>query len=142
MLNAPKVYVDKRSRHTVVLIDGSVAAQQLFRSCAATRDLELKIYPSSTAAMPYLTCTQPDLLFMDIILPDKDGLTFLMELRKSALHQDTRVVMITAKDYAQDRVLAKELGVLEFVPKPMGLSTIQDLITKFTTASDNSNGMQ
>lgn len=142
MLNAPSVYVDKCPHRTVVLIDGSVAVQQLFRSCAATRDLELKIYPSATAAMPYLTRTQPDLLFMDIILPDKDGLTFLMELRKSELHQDTRVVMITAKDYAQDRVLAKELGVLEFVPKPMGLGTIQDLITKFTTASDNSNGMQ
>ncbi|MGH8580432.1 MAG: response regulator, partial [Gammaproteobacteria bacterium] len=67
----------------------------------------------------------------DIMLPDKDGLTFLQELRKTSLHRDTPMVMITTKDYAQDRLIAQHLGVLEFVIKPISSRATHNLVLKF-----------
>jgi DNA-binding response OmpR family regulator len=42
-------------------------------------------------------------------------------------------VVISSKDYAQDRVAAKELGVVEFLAKPMSTKAIEELIVRYTT---------
>jgi DNA-binding response OmpR family regulator len=42
--------------------------------------------------------------------------------------------MITSKDYAQDRMVAKNLGAVDFVVKPMRTQTIRELILKYTSA--------
>ena len=114
---------------TVVLIDESTAMREMIEYCAASLDFDLKVYQSANAAMADLKQSKPDLLLLDIILPDTDGLTFLQELRAHPLHEETPVVIMTAKDYDQDRSLAKELGVLEFVTKPMCIKTIRGVIS-------------
>jgi response regulator of citrate/malate metabolism len=42
--------------------------------------------------------------------------------------------MISSKDYAQDRRVASGLGVLDYIPKPMSMQTIKDVIVKYTRA--------
>ena len=93
------------------------------------------MFASATEAFEYLESHKPDLLFLDIIMPEKDGLTFLQELRHLPLHEDTPTVVISSKDYAQDRVAAKELGVVEFVAKPMSTKAIEELIVRYTGSS-------
>ena len=43
-------------------------------------------------------------------------------------------MVISSKDYAQDRVAAKELGVVEFVAKPMSTKVIEELIVRYTAS--------
>ncbi len=93
------------------------------------------MFASANEAFEYLEKYKPDLLFLDIIMPEKDGLTFLQELRRLPLHEDTPTVVISSKDYAQDRVAAKELGVVEFVAKPMSTKAIEELIVRYTTST-------
>ncbi|MBI2802242.1 MAG: response regulator [Gammaproteobacteria bacterium] len=120
--------------HTVVIVDDSAAVRIFFEKVATAIDVELKTYPSAAAALEYLGTQQPSLLFLDIIMPDKDGLTFLQELRRLPLHQNTTTIVISSKDYAQDRNTARQLGVVEFVAKPMTTRVIEDLIVKYTGA--------
>ncbi len=120
--------------HTVVVVDDSAAVRIFFEKVATAIDVELKTYPSAVAALEYLATQQPSLLFLDIIMPDKDGLTFLQELRRLPLHQNTTTIVISSKDYAQDRNTARQLGVVEFVAKPMTTRVIEDLIVKYTGA--------
>ena len=97
-------------------------------------DIDLEMFGSANDALQYLDTHKPDLLFLDIIMPEKDGLTFLQELRRLPLHEDTPTVVISSKDYAQDRVAAKELGVVEFVAKPMSTKVIEELIVRYTAS--------
>lgn len=115
----------------IVVVDESAVVKEIFQSTSVDLGVELKLFSSASAAMALLNRFKPDLVVMDIMLPDKDGLTFLQELRKTALHCDTPMVMITTKDYAQDRLIAQHLGVLEFVVKPISPRTAHDLILKF-----------
>lgn len=119
---------------TIIVVDDSAAVRVFFEKVASALDVELRTYPSAAAAMTFLAEDQPGLLFLDIIMPDKDGLTFLQELRRTPLHADTRTIVISSKDYAQDRAAARALGALEFVAKPMTTRTIQELIGKYTGA--------
>jgi len=103
-------------------------------------DIDLTVFASAEEAWPYLQSNTPNLLILSIILPVKDGLSLLKELRHLPMHQETPVIIVSSKDYTQDRNVAKELGVLEFIPKPMSMQTITDVVVKYTQAnlkSDN-----
>ncbi len=119
------------SKQIVVVVDDNATVRKLFERSTENLALDLITYDSAKASMEYLNENKPDLLFLDIIMPEKDGLTFLQELRKLPLHKDTSVIMITSKDYAQDRTVANELGALEFITKPMPMSAITDIILKY-----------
>ena len=123
-----------QNKPVVVVVDDSAAVRDFFEKVTKSLEIELHMFVSAADALPYLQDHQPSLLFLDIIMPDKDGLTFLQELRHDSRHCDTPTIMISSKDYAQDRIAAKELGVVEFVAKPMSTKTINDLIQQFTAA--------
>ncbi|RDW15219.1 DNA-binding response regulator [Oceanobacillus arenosus] len=58
---------------------------------------------------------RPDLVLLDIMLPNKDGNEVLREIRKT---QSMPVIMLTAKDSEIDKVLGLELGADDYVTKP------------------------
>lgn len=117
-----------KQKQTVVVVDDNTTVRALFKRGTEDLAIDLVSYGSAAEAMAYLKDHRPNLLFLDIIMPDKDGLSFLRELRNLPLHQDTPVIMITSKDYMQDRTLAKALGALEFITKPMSIQAISDII--------------
>jgi CheY-like chemotaxis protein len=121
------------NKPTVVIVDDSSSVRVFFERAIARLDVDVEMFASANDALAYLEKNKPDLLFLDIIMPEKDGLTFLQELRRIPLHEDTPTVVISSKDYAQDRVAAKELGVVEFLAKPMSTKAIEELIVRYTT---------
>ncbi|NLZ97409.1 MAG: response regulator transcription factor, partial [Micrococcus sp.] len=58
---------------------------------------------------------RPDLVLLDLMLPGKDGIEILRDLRKES---DTPVVMLTAKSETADVVRGLEAGADDYVPKP------------------------
>jgi CheY-like chemotaxis protein len=70
---------------------------------------------------------------LDIIMPGKDGLTFLEELRNHPVHRYTPVVVMSSKDYRQDKGIARQLGA-RYLTKPVASRTIQDLVLQLAGA--------
>ena len=118
----------------IVLVDDSAAMRAFFEQVAAEANLVFHAYESAEESMSFLGTRQPGLLFLNVMMPNKDGYSFLKELRRNELHASTPTVMISSKDYAQDRTAAKELGVLEFVAKPISKNAIRLLIEKYLGA--------
>lgn len=118
-------------RPTIVVVDDSATSISLYQFSIEPLAVNFKGFTSPAEALPYLQEHQPDLLFLDIIMPGMDGLTFLKRLRSLAHQKETQVIMVTSKDYAQDRYIAKQLGALDFVIKPLRFKEIQDLVHKY-----------
>ena len=116
---------------TVVVVDDSPSIKVLFERGTQDLDVDLIIFDSAATSWSYLENNKPDILFLNIKMPGKDGLTFLQELRELPLHKDTSVVMISSKDYAQDRSVASKLGAMEFLTKPMPIRVITDVVEKY-----------
>ena len=115
-------------KRTIVLIDDNETSHKFFKRSIENLSIDLKNFASTKKAMKYLKDEKPSLLFLNIIMPDKNGLTFLEELRKLPLHKDTPVIMITSKDYAQDRTVAFGLGAIDFIVKPMSMRAITSIM--------------
>ena len=63
----------------------------------------------------------PDLILLDIMLPEKDGMEVCKEVRKK---YDMPIIMLTAKDSEIDKVLGLELGADDYVTKPFSTREI------------------
>jgi two-component system, OmpR family, alkaline phosphatase synthesis response regulator PhoP len=63
----------------------------------------------------------PELILLDIMLPEEDGLSVLRKLRASVHWRDVPVMMMTAKNAEYDRVIGLDAGADDYISKPFGL---------------------
>jgi two-component system OmpR family response regulator len=75
----------------------------------------------------------PNLILLDLILPDQDGLTVARELRSRS---DVAIIIITGKDEPIDRVVGLELGADDYVTKPFHL---RELLARIRSVLRRSN---
>lgn len=71
---------------------------------------------------------KPDLVFMDIVMPEKDGIQAVREIK--LFDSDARVVMASSTGTQSNLRKAIEAGAYEFVQKPWEQSTIENIIKK------------
>jgi two-component system, OmpR family, alkaline phosphatase synthesis response regulator PhoP len=64
---------------------------------------------------------QPELILLDIMLPDEDGITILKKLRAAPATADIPVIMATAKGTEFDKVIGLDLGADDYLAKPFGM---------------------
>lgn len=70
---------------------------------------------------------KPDLLLLDIMLPDADGLTIVETLRQSKGGKELPIILVTAKTTELDKVRGLDIGADDYLSKPFG---IMELISR------------
>lgn len=65
--------------------------------------------------------TSPQLIMLDIMLPDEDGLAILKKLKSDPMTEDIPVIMATAKGTEYDKVVGLDLGADDYLAKPFGM---------------------
>lgn len=82
----------------------------------------------------------PDLLLLDRMLPEEDGLSLLKKLRSMPQTKDLPVIMLTAKDTELDKVEGLDSGADDYVAKPFGMleliSRIKALLRRTGSTND------
>jgi two-component system phosphate regulon response regulator OmpR len=76
----------------------------------------------------------PDLIILDIMLPDMDGFEVCREIRKTS---STPVIMLTARGDITDRIVGLELGADDYLPKPF---EPRELLARIQTVLRRTNG--
>ena len=94
---------------------------------------ELVTYTLSSAGMPAdgfekpslfwfaLAKQLPDLILLDIMLPEEDGLSVLRKLKASPDTENIPVMMLTAKSSEYEKVIGLDAGADDYLPKPFGM---------------------
>ncbi len=63
----------------------------------------------------------PELVILDVMLPEEDGISVLKKLRSSQKTKNTPIIMLTARDSEFDKVVALDAGADDYVTKPFGV---------------------
>ena len=83
---------------------------------------------------------QPDLVLLDIMLPEEDGLTVLKKLRLDPVTKNLPIILLTAKSSEYDKVLGLDSGADDYIAKPFGtmelISRIKALLRRTSAVSD------
>ena len=97
-------------------------------SSATTKSLEKSGYSVDTCdngldAQAYISAGEFDCIILDIMLPGKDGLSILRDLRNA--NNLTPVLLLTARDSIEDRVKGLDYGADDYLVKPFSLDELQ-----------------
>jgi len=92
-------------------------------------NLELEGFEAATAengkiALEMAKAQPPDLVLLDVMMPEMDGLTVLRHMRNSPATANIPVIILTAKALAEDRVKGLDLGADDYVTKPFDLDEL------------------
>ena len=107
-------------------------------------NLELEGYQVSSAtdgkaALAAITRTAPDLVILDIMMPEMDGLAVLRRMRAHPVSANVPVIVLTAKALPQDRIRGLELGADDYISKPFELD---ELMVRVRTVLQRAKAMR
>ena len=85
-------------------------------------------------AIATLLSQKPDMVFLDLIMPNANGYEICSQLRKLSIFKETPIVILTGQDGIIDRVRAKLVGATDFLSKPVAASTVLEVINRYLNA--------
>jgi len=102
----------------VLVVDDDKEIVRLLRSYLEQAGYAVQVAYDGGTALHALRREQPDLLLLDLMLPDKDGWTITRTIRSDQQLADTLIIMITARVEDIDKILGLELGADDYITKP------------------------
>ena len=115
-------------REKILVIEDEKSIARFISTILTANGYEAMRAASGAEAMSMISSHCPDLVILDLGLPDKDGIAFLKEIRKESL---TPVIVLSARSDEQDKVEALNLGANDYVTKPFGSA---ELVARVQTA--------
>ena len=113
----------------VLICDDSVLIRKKLRSilekCKCGEVFEAE---NGNVAVELVKVHNPDLIFMDIVMPDKDGIEALKEIMK--INPNTKIVMASSVGTNAHLKTALEYGAYDFIQKPISFEAVASLVEK------------
>jgi DNA-binding NtrC family response regulator len=117
----------KPSMRSVLIVDDEVGVRESLRM-ALKNDYEVSLAKDAEATFHQIKGHTPDIILLDIILPDIDGLKVLERIKEN--DPDQIVIMITATKTVKTAVEAMKLGAYDYITKPFDIDELRLIISR------------
>ena len=109
---------------TLLLVDDQVINIQLLNGvfkddytvCSAT---------SGAQALAFCARQMPDLILLDVVMPEMDGHQVCTHLKSDPRTRDIPIIFVTARNHPEDETAALQLGAVDFISKPVNASVVR-----------------
>ena len=109
------------TKRTILLIEDEEAISEPLSAALVREGFDPVVAGTAAEGMELFEKRSPDLVLLDVMLPDGDGREILRRIRETSR---TPVVMLTARGEETDRVLGLELGADDYVTKPFSAAEL------------------
>lgn len=106
---------------TILIVDDEPQIQRFLGHALMAAGYETRLAASGHAALASIAAQEPDLMILDLGLPDMNGKEVIERLR---LRSDLPVIVLSAHDQEMERIMALDLGADDFVAKPFGIGEL------------------
>ncbi|MFZ1767987.1 MAG: response regulator [Caldilinea sp.] len=103
----------------VIVVDDESSSREGLCALLTAEDLDIQALSSGKELLRRMPELAPDVILLDVMMPEMDGYAVCRELKQSVAFQHIPVILITALDAVQDRVRGLEVGADEFLTKPV-----------------------
>ena len=105
----------------IFLLEDDDSIRKLVEYALNAQNMECKGFAFPSDFWSEIGNTNPDLILLDIMLPEEDGIAVLKKLKAKDAIRHIPVIMLTAKTTEYDTVLGLETGADDYIPKPFGI---------------------
>jgi two-component system, OmpR family, response regulator RegX3 len=109
------------TKRTILLIEDEEAISEPLAAALGREGFEAVVAGTAARGLELFESRSPDLVLLDVMLPDGDGRDLLRRIRETSR---TPVIMLTARGEEMDRVLGLELGADDYVTKPFSAAEL------------------
>ncbi|MBN2224637.1 MAG: response regulator [Deltaproteobacteria bacterium] len=108
----------------ILLADDSVTIQKVVSITLAHEDFDLTIVDNGSKAISKAKEIKPDVILLDVVMPDKDGYQVCQEIKGNADLKDIPIILLTGTFEPFDADRAAEVGADDFIKKPFESHTL------------------
>ncbi len=121
------------NRYRLLVVEDENNIRSFVETALETNDYQVLTATTCKQAMMMFSSHNPDLVILDLGLPDMDGLEFIKEVRKISY---TPIIVLSARTTEADKVMALDLGANDYVTKPFSTA---ELMARVRSALRNRN---
>ena len=103
---------------TILVVDDNSSVRTLVREYLTEQGYRVVTADNGQNALYTARSEKPDLILLDVMMPEMDGYQFISAYRKE---NDTPIILLTAKLEESDKVIGLELGADDYITKPFGM---------------------
>lgn len=108
----------------ILLVDDVPLNIEILLQTLKSKNYQIFIANNGVKALELVPKTQPDLILLDIMMPEMDGIEACTRLKADASTRDIPIIFITAKTEAEDVVAGFKVGGVDYITKPFFLEEV------------------
>ena len=112
----------------LMIVDDEVDVREFARNFFKRRKIDVSVAASGEEALVMLGNDKPNLVLLDVRLGGMDGIDALKRMRQ--MQDNTEVIMVTGVDEKETMEKAKELGVVDYIHKPLILDELEKVVLR------------
>jgi len=118
------------SEKTVLIIEDEEDAADLFAEMMRVSGFRVLKTSSSAPAIAMMTAEKPDVILLDIMMPEISGLDILRQMRQDPVLAEIPVVIVSAKSMPADIKNGMEAGAFTYLTKPVGFFDLKEAVDR------------
>src|SRR5687768_15219361 len=115
----------------VAIVDDARSSVRMMEAILTSAGHEIVSYADCAELEDRLAETRPDLLLLDIVMPNRNGYDILRSLGKDPRTKDLPVVLVTCRDGESDRLWGRRQGARAYVTKPFTSEELLRVVEQF-----------
>jgi two-component system alkaline phosphatase synthesis response regulator PhoP len=115
---------------TVLIIEDEEDAAELFAEMMRVSGFRVIKTSKSAPAIAMMTADKPDIILLDIMMPEVSGLDILRQMRRDPNLANIPVIMVTAKSMPADIKNGMEAGASTYLTKPVGFQELKEAVER------------
>lgn len=124
----------------IYYVEDDTSIRELVLYALKTAEFQVMGFENAASFYKRMKEQQPDLILLDIMLPDEDGVSILKKLKSRPDTENIAVIMMTAKSSEYDKVLGLDSGADDYITKPFGVMELISRVKAVIRRSDRSKG--
>jgi DNA-binding response OmpR family regulator len=112
----------------IIVCDDEPHIVEGLRHLLRSTEREIVVSYSGPEALQHIRERKPDLLIIDIMMPEMSGLEVISALRAASATENLPIIILTAKGQAQDAAMAQEMWGATVVAKPFAPRQLRELV--------------
>jgi DNA-binding response OmpR family regulator len=112
------------SQDKIVVIEDDPDISELIQFNLTKQGFKVSCYDSGKKGFQGIEESKPDLVVLDVMLPEMDGISVLRKLKENPSTRKIPVLMLTAKNEESDILIGLELGADDYIPKPFSVKEL------------------
>jgi CheY-like chemotaxis protein len=124
-----------KKKARILVVDDDDRILRVIEALLIPHGYEVSTARNGQEAITSMSVTKPDLVLMDIFMPEMDGYSALGEIKENEATKKVPVIMVSAVGQELNKLLAESLGAAGYITKPFKSAELLETVTHFSAIS-------